>query len=220
MDGTMALRRAWIAGSVGALAWAAGPAGAGFQYVHDDGSGGFNIGPSSFDATMIWGNYFTAQPGAGTLVSLEISFSSSLGAGRALELLVFEDLDDDGDPRNAVVVYQGSAETIQTGPGVFASYAIDPTAVSGGFFVAAAVSVPRGQSVARADQDNPGTNSWLFFDGSLNTDLSSTPFQLRMSEGPFNAAWMFRATAVPGPGVAGVGIPLVCGMISRRRRSA
>ena len=217
MEGLTATRRAVAASALLALAAAATPAVASFEYAYDDGSGSTTIS-AAFDATHHWGNYYFAQPGADTIVSLEISFSSNLPVGLDLTLLVYDDPDNDGDPRNAVLIYQSQSETRRTLPQEFASYEIDPTGVSGGFFVAAAVTVPRGQAVGRADIDNPGTNSWLFFDGPLNTDLASTPFQLRMSEGPFNAAWMFRATAVPGPGGLVVLAPLVLGAGRRRRR--
>ena len=204
---------------------AAGPT----TYAHDDGVGGSNIGPAGFDATVTWGNYFYVDPAAGPLAdrlcSIEVTFASTLPAGRDITLIVFDDPDDDGNPLNAVPVLVQPAVSIAT-PGLsdFASYAIPETVVAGGFMVAVAVAAADGESVARGDRnvvfppiDPPGgESSWLFYDGMPTLDPSIAPFALRMADGPFKDDWMLRATAVPAP--AGVFGLMGAGVLGLRRR--
>jgi hypothetical protein len=186
-------------------------------YALDDGSGIFNLGPSEFDASMTWGNYFHVQSGADVLTGILVSFSGSLGAGHPVMLAVFDDPDDDGDPRNAVAVALTEALSAQTGSTDFARYGIEPVRVSGGFFVAAIMDVKVFQSAARMDESTPGENSWLFFNEDLNLDLGSSPVIFRMADHPFNGTWMVRAEAVPAPAAAGSCLGGVF-MVGRRRR--
>ncbi|MEQ8317772.1 MAG: GC-type dockerin domain-anchored protein [Phycisphaerales bacterium] len=163
------------------------------DYVLDDGSGGFTIGPSEFDAVVTWGNYFHADAGCPWLSEVSVSFPGSLPVGTPLTVIVYADPDGDGDPTNATVVSAASHASEATSTSTFATYAIRPTDVGeGGFFVAIAAFVPQRQAVARMDQDTLGLNSWLFYDGDLLTDLGAAPFILRMSDSPFNGTWMVR----------------------------
>ncbi|MEO1277467.1 MAG: GC-type dockerin domain-anchored protein [Planctomycetota bacterium] len=165
-------------------------------YALDDGSGGFTIGPSDFDAMVTWGNYFEPSPGCAWLTEVEVSFAGSLPEGTPITVLVYADPDGDSDPTNAQLRSASSHESRSTSTSEFATYAIRPTLVDApGFFVAIAAFVPQRQSVARMDQDTLGTHSWLFYDGELLLDLGDAPFILRMSEGPFPGTWMVRADA-------------------------
>ncbi len=165
-------------------------------YFLDDGSGGFTIGPSDFDAVVTWGNAFEPTAGCTWLTEVEVSFSGSLPEGTPITVLVYADPDGDGDPTNAVLRSAASHVSTATSTSEFATYAIRPTLVdTPGFFVAIAAFAPQRQSVARMDQDTLGTRSWLFYDGGLLTDLGAAPFILRMSEGPFPGTWMVRAKA-------------------------
>lgn len=163
------------------------------QYILDDGSGGFTIGPSEFDATVIWGNYFDADPAYPWITTIRVSFPSSLPAGTPVALVVFDDPDDDLDPANAVPVALASGVSVETGPQEFADYPVRPAYVEGGFFIAAVVEAQQRQAVARMDQDTLGVRSWLFFNGELDLDLGASPFILRMDESPFRGTWMVRA---------------------------
>ncbi len=204
-------------------AWAAGVT----TYAYDDGVGGSNLGPLGFDATMTWGNYFYAEPGADRLCSIEVAFASSLPAGRALTLIVFDDPDNDGNPLNAVPVLVQPALTIST-PGLsdFARYDIPETLVSGGFMVAVAVAVANSEPAARGDRNalfepidpEGGENSWLFYDGMPTLDPSIAPFALRMADSTFKDDWMLRATAVPAPGAGALLVPVGLAASRRPRR--
>lgn len=170
------------------------------DYRLDDGSGGFTIGPSEFDAVMTWGNYYHAEPGCNWLTQVSVSFAGSLPEGTPITIAIYDDTDGDGDPTNATLVSMASHASRFTSSATLAAYDIRPTRVggpdnAGGFFVAVAAFAPQRQAVARMDQDTLGTNSWLFFDGDLLADLGAAPFILRMSEGPFMGTWMVRAQA-------------------------
>jgi len=166
------------------------------EYALDDGSGGFTIGPSDFDAVVTWGNYFEPQAGCAWLNEVSVSFAGSLPEGTPITIIVYEDPDGDGDPTNARVLTAVSHESRATSTTDLARYATRPTPVgSGGFFVAVAAFAPQRQAVARMDQDTPGVKSWLFYDGQLLADLGAAPFILRMVDGPFPGSWMVRATA-------------------------
>lgn len=165
----------------------------GFEYILDDGSGGFAIGPSEFDATVTWGNYFVAEPGAEWLTTIRVSFPSGMPVGSAVTLIVFDDPDDDGDPTNAAPLALASGRSAPTGPQDFVDFPVRPVRIEGGFFIAAAVRAWQRQAVARMDQDTLGVRSWLFFSEELQLDLGAAPFILRMDESPFRGTWMVRA---------------------------
>lgn len=169
------------------------------DFILDDGSGGFTIGPSEFDAVVTWGNYFQADAGCPWLSEVSVSFPGSLPVGTPLTVIVYADADGDGDPTNATVLSAASHESKATSTSTFATYPIRPTHVGeGGFFVAVAAFVPQRQAVARMDQDTPGVDSWLFYDGELLPDLGAAPFILRMSDSPFAGTWMVRARGQSG----------------------
>lgn len=165
------------------------------DYIADDGSGGFNIGPSTFDANTTWLNGFTADPGCSWLTNLRVSFSSGLGEGRDVTLVVFDDPVGLGDPTDAVPIAITRGLTQQTGPQGFATYPIRPVRVSGSFFIAAIMDLEQGQSAARMDQDTLGERSWLFYNPEFNLYLGTSPFILQMSTSPFSGTWMLRASA-------------------------
>lgn len=123
------------------LVWA--PAAAA-DYVLDDGSGASNIGPAGFDGNMMWGNYFFSEPGQETITGIDISFTASLAADLPVTLFVFDDPDNDLDPRNANLLASIDVRTEDTTASTFASYAFPATDVSGGFFVAAAMDLTSG----------------------------------------------------------------------------
>ncbi|GIW74565.1 MAG: hypothetical protein KatS3mg103_1087 [Phycisphaerales bacterium] len=166
------------------------------DYRLDDGSGGFTIGPSDFDAVVTWGNYLRPDPGCRWLTSVSVSFPASLPAGTPITVMVYTDDDGDGDPTNAVLRSSASHQSVATTSTTLATYPIRPTEAAEGFFVAVAAFVPQRQAVARMDQDTLGVDSWLFYDGQLLADLGAAPFILRMADSPFNGTWMVRAAAV------------------------
>jgi len=189
-----------------------------FEYAADDGSGNINIGPA-FSAEMLWGNYFTAESGFNTITTIRVSFGS-IAPDRPLDLLLFDDPDDDGDPGNAVLVAQSAALTVAAGPNVFIDYAIDPTSVSSGFFVAAKMLVTSSDRPGRLDPQSITGQSWLYFADQIDVgNLGGSPYVLNMDNAPFPGTWMMRAMAVPVPGTGAAGLAILAhfGLGHRRR---
>ncbi|MCA9068276.1 MAG: hypothetical protein KDA84_05105 [Planctomycetaceae bacterium] len=171
-----------------------------FEYAIDDGSGNYTIGPSQFDAQMLWGNYFDAVPDQETITSISVSFAGSVPLDRQVSVLLFEDPTDDLDPTDASLVAQGSGLTAAAPVNSFLEFDIPDTQVDGGFFVGVLMDLAQHETPARMDPQNPQGRSWLFFDGEIDLgDLSSAPIIYNMANTPFNGNWMVRATGVPEP---------------------
>lgn len=180
-----------------------------FVYQIDDGSGNVNVGPpSTFSADMLWGNYFTVEPGAERISEIRVGLGPNypqddFGDPLPLTLHLFDDPDNDGNPTNAVPVASTTINpTVFTQSG-FNSAPIPPTTISGGFFVAARV-------FARAGVDRParldpqligGENAWLFYSDEIDPDnLGSSPFFTPMNDPafvPIFGVWMVRAVGGP-----------------------
>jgi hypothetical protein len=177
-------------------------------YKLDDGSGAFNIGPSQFDAQMLWGNYFDAAPGCEVIDRVAVSFSGSVPLGQTVTLAVFDDPDDDLDPSDAVPLSQVSGLTVSAAPNTLIEYDVPDVRVSGGFFVAAMMNLQMRQVAARMDNSTNAGRSWLFFDSQINLgNLGGSPLFYNMASSPFPGTWMVRAVGVPEPaGVLLVGV--------------
>jgi hypothetical protein len=200
-----------------ALAWAA-PAANAFEYVLDDGTGNFNIGPSQFDAQMLWGNYFDAQAGYETITSISVSFAGSVPIGEPVTVVLFDDPNDDLDPTNAVPLAQATGTTVAAPLNTFISFDIPDTPITGGFFVAAMMNLNQGQVAARMDPQRQHSRSWLFFDGEIDlNDLGGSPLFYNMADTPFNGTWMVRAVGVPESGTLLYCLLAAMAIISRRR---
>ncbi|MCA9251652.1 MAG: PEP-CTERM sorting domain-containing protein [Phycisphaerales bacterium] len=170
------------------------------NYVLDDGSGAYNIGPSQFDAQLLWGNYFDATPGAETITEISVSLSTSVPVGAPISILLFDDPTDDLDPTDADLLARTDTITVAPAFNEFQTFDIPDAAVSGGFFVAVMMDLQQGQIAAHMDDSNDLGRSWLFFDGEINLDdLGSSPLYYNMASTPFNGTWMIRATGVPEP---------------------
>ena len=211
---------------------AAGVAHADTQYAYDDGVSSVLLGPpSSFevygDIDMLWGNYyFTSDP---TEIVTQVSFGlGNLSPSSSdVAVWIFNDLDNDEDPTNAVPIFS----TVVTGENLgfdFNVVDVTPTEVSGGFFVAighlAELTTDGGSAdypaPARFDPDGRADRSWFFYDSDIpEGDLASSGFVSRM-DGPFvpiQGAFAVRATTVPAPAsVLALGGIALAGV--RRRR--
>lgn len=187
-----------------ATASAAGPV----EYAIDDGDGNTNQGPpSTFDPDTLWGNYFEAVPGGERITSISVAFGPTFPTGGTVKVWLFDDPDDDLDPRNAVPIASAQAEYDGTSGDTFVEFPITPTEVSGGFFVAANAFLLGGvDRPLRVDTDSPGDRSWFFYDGEIDDvagDLNAAAFGTRMDNPDFvifPGAFMVRAMGEPaGP---------------------
>ena len=190
-----------------------------FQYAHDDGAGLVNIGPV-FDGQLLWGNYFFAQPGAAWITTISVAFGN-IAPGRDVTLLLFEDPDDDADPSNAQLLTTASGLTALPQSNAYIDFAITPTEVSGGFFVAALMSYSAGEAPARLDESTNSGFSWIAADGVIDPDdLSGSFIWFNMQNNAIPGTWMVRATGkpVPAPGWA-LALAALLPAAQRRRRA-
>ncbi len=197
------------AADIGAFEWVSDvifadgfdPAAATVTYQYDDGDGDTNQGPpSSFSPDMLWGNYYTTQPGGTVITRIEVAFGPTFPslANGPVTFWLLDDPDADGDPRNAILLtsVQGTPDVFND---TFFSVTIPPTAVSGAFFVGASAKLAGGvDRPARVDRDAPGTNSWFFYAPEIADvidDLNSAPFgsQNTSPTVPLPGAFMVRA---------------------------
>lgn len=185
-----------------ALAAACPMAGAQVQYVLDTGVNTGNIGPSTFDANVTWLNAFDTQPGGEVINTISVSFGGiedndgNIGSD-LVTLAILLDPNDDYDPTDAQLIATTTGTWKEVGYSNFIDFPIEPTRVEGVFFVAVMMDVLERANPASIDSHAPsaGTLSWYFYNPEPNLDdLGSSPYILRMSQGPFPGAWMIRAT--------------------------
>lgn len=199
-----------LAGLAMAAALASAAVGGGVQYAHDNGTVGTNVGPpGSFpvDPETMWGNYFTVQQGGEVITSISAAFGPTFPSDREVTVALFDDPDDDGDPRNAVLMATATGLPQQLGGGVFTEFAIEPTQVSGGFFVAVVAFTEKGvDRPAAMDSSGVLQHSWLFYNpASIGINLDD-PGANAMAEpitnvsGFFTGAWMVRAAGIAPSG--------------------
>lgn len=171
-------------------------------YQRDDGEASSNMGPpSSFDPDMLWGNYYTTDPGGAIITRISVAFGATFPslANGPVTFWLLDDPDADGDPRNATALASVQATPNVSG-NTFFEVAIPPTRVSGAFFVGASAKLLGGQDrPARVDGSNPGDNSWFFYApdiAAVINDLASAPFgsQNISPVNPLPGAFMVRAT--------------------------
>ncbi|MBX3357677.1 MAG: hypothetical protein KF745_04535 [Phycisphaeraceae bacterium] len=215
--------------SMGCAALAASPALADIQYSYDDGTMDSAVGPpSSFPVNPQtgWGNYFVAEPGAEWITSISVAFGPTFAAGREVTVWLFNDPDNDFDPRNAVPLVSTTMVPGTLGGSVFNTFPITPTQVSGGFFVAALAFTERGvDRPAAEDTSARSDRSWLIYNPAsvgINVgNLGANAYIARTDSAlPFPGAWMIRAngSAVPGPGTALIAALGGLAAVRRKRR--
>jgi hypothetical protein len=193
------------------------------EYLVDDGSAENSLGLSS-GGDIWWANAFTVQPGAETISTIRIAFSSSnLGAGAPFSVHVYEDPDDDGNPSTGPLQLLASASAAVTDPNgaSFQDIAIGPATVSGGFFVAAVMTHPGGSYPAAFDQSASAASSWLAGAGAAVIDPADPFASLAIGPGlidsfGFPGNFLLRAVAgrqeieaIPALGPSGAAL-LVC----------
>lgn len=191
------------------------------QYSVDDGTGSGNSGFAQA-SDIVWGNYFFAQPGAQTITTISAAFGNI--DGRPITVHLFEDPDDDGNPANAVPILSLAAFAQRPASNFFADYAITPTTVSGGFFVAIQRVTLAGEFPARRDDTTPRGQSWIAAAPAATgidlNNLGASPVYFNLSQNVPPSNWMVRATGIPSPGAAVLaGLGVAGAGLSRRRRS-
>ena len=128
-------------------------------YRVDDGTSESNIGLGSLNELM-WLNAFRTVTGAEVITSISSAVASGLPETPA-RFILYEDPDDDGDPKNAVFLTESSGILTNPGEDIFTTVNIEPTEVKGVFFVAVLITeVPGINSFPMPqDSDSPSQKS-------------------------------------------------------------
>lgn len=201
------LSRMLLCGTGAAVLLGAGIALNTVEYAYDNGTMNVAVGPpSSFpsDPEMLWGNYFFVEEGGEVITTISFALGSSFPEGREVHVALFDDPDDDLDPGNATFLTMETTIPEFIGGSQFNHVDIEPTEVSGGFFVAAFAWAEAGEN-APAAQDTAGPSgfSWLLYnpvEEGVNLDnLDDNAFFENMQDigGSFPGVWMIRATGEP-----------------------
>lgn len=196
----------------GLVAAAAGGAllSGGVEYAYDNGQMATAVGPpGSFNPNpeMLWGNYFFAEEGGEVITTISAAFGVNFPDDREVTVALFDDPDDDGDPRNATFLTSTTGLPKTLGGSVFTDFEIDPTEVSGGFFVAVYTFTEAGEDrPAAAGGEGFTEHSWLVYNpasqGVNLENLGANAMALPIDElgGFFTGAWMVRAKGVAPSG--------------------
>ncbi len=229
-----------------AAALAATPAGvlATDEYRLDDGVKELGVGIQATGSNSIaWLNNFTASATEPTITDIRVAFGGGLldtniPNGTTVDLYVWGDFNQDGDPSDAFVLETTSGVVANTGGNGFNTYTLpSPVTLNPGdsFFAGAIINYSGQFEVASMDDDGtddivnypPMNHSWLA--GSAN-GVPVDPNNLGAAQLPVDrvsnalagipnfsdGTWMVRLNAVPGPATAA---PLTAlAVIAGRRR--
>lgn len=184
----------------------ASPAAAMTVYSVDDGTSDITLGHGA-SGDLLWGNYFTAIGGARVISEIEIAFGSiNVPVGRAYTALLYDDLDDDGDPTGGLSLVASLVGTVQnpqgTGANTFEIADIADTLVTGGFFVAIYMDGTGNPFPALFDQTSNSGQSWFAENDTIGALDVNDPFGTSTLSGEpsaFAFPGNFMVRAVPEP---------------------
>ncbi len=169
-----------------------------FIYRLDDGSSDNNIGAGNNIDLLILNSFQTVS---GAQVISSIAAAASDGPpGLTGRFILFEDPTDDGDPSDAVLLTEATGVFDSPGTDNFVSVNIEPTSVSGVFFVGLLISVPEGPDLFPLALDGTASqqSSWVVGNepaGNFNfDDLTANSLALGLIDGfNFPGNWLLRA---------------------------
>lgn len=194
----------------------------------DDGTsdialGNFSGGPA--DVLVV--NQFDAGPAGATIDEIHYVFgtpgASQPTAAVALQVVLFDDGDDDGSIDNAALLASAAHMPTQIDNDVFNVAAIAPTFVTGRFFVGLfAQAIPDDQAIVGADTNFPMGDTLSFAGTALDLDnILGTADVFSFDPDPFSTA-LIRAVGVTGSvpepaSLAALGLGLALLLAARRR---
>ncbi len=204
-------------------------------HSYDDGFADSAIGISP-GSVVWWAHAFTATAPGEAITSIQIAFPAISGMvnGDPFVVALYEDTDDDASPLTGLSMLASAATTVQFGgTDTFQTVDIADSAVSGGFFVAAAMfgDSGAGQYPMAIDYDSPDGQAWLAaISGTSPAELADPVSSAFIGPGPapdygFSGDWLLRAEGyvIPEPltmlGVA-AGVMAVGARLRRRLRAA
>lgn len=169
-------------------------------YFYDDGSAENALGLVNGGQTC-WIHWFDALPTGAEICGVSTAFGCSAGglptAGTPAKVYVWNDPNNDGDPSDAVLLYQ--EDTVVTSPGTnqFHDVVFDTMTMTNGFFIGVMCGHDSGIYPAPLDESTTSSgHAWLVGDSANNfnpndlSDNSLPPFEL--SSNGYNGNWLLR----------------------------
>lgn len=143
----------------------------GCQYLVDDGTHENSVGLTT-GGDLIWLNYFYTTAGCEVIHTISIAWGL-MSNGVQCTLLLYDDPNDDGNPTDAILLYQTTTTVVNADTDIFTDVSITPTQVSGGFCVAAIIwNHFAFEYPASLDQTSPSQlSSWVAFTTSPPFDI-------------------------------------------------
>ena len=198
------------------------------EYQYDDGTTEGVIGLTA-GGDLAWLHMFDPIAGLQTLTHVNTAFGtplypSSPPAGTPVDLYVWDDANNDGDPSDGVLIGQGSGVIQNPDTDILTHYALDsPVTVTSRFFIGCVVSQVAGEFPAPMDENQTSMGrAWVVgnsvmggFDPNnlLNNDVG--PYE--MDSLGFPCVWLLRADAIPEPGTLSLLALSGLGPLLRRR---
>ncbi|MEM9480438.1 MAG: hypothetical protein AAGA58_12365 [Verrucomicrobiota bacterium] len=184
-----------------------------FTYSLDDGTvtGSLSIGVGT-EGYML--NAFQVVPGQTIVTAAEFAFGVHDGA--SFDIVLFRDGNNDGDPTDATLVSQDTVAKPASGAtGVFTSFAFSTpgTFTAGDWFFVGAFE-PTNTTLTINYDAAGGLSSWVSFPGAAfpSAGLDTSPNL------GFPNDFMIRATAIPEPTTALLGLVALPLALRRRRK--
>ena len=180
-------------------------------FSYDNGTTTVAVGPpSSFPVNPItgWGNYYMSDPLGTRITKLSAAFGPNFNPSTPVTMHLFADPDGDFNPLNAVLLTSVTQVPTQVGGSVFTTFDINPTVVTGGFFVMCTAFTVKGvDKPAAGDLSGRKDRSWYFYNpassGMNLANLGANALAKRVDQVlTLPGAWLVRAEgeAVPTPG--------------------
>ncbi len=185
----------WLA--AGWLAAAACPAASGqsLEYSLENGVGNINTGPGTTPPSgqVLWGNVFTAQPGAERITSISVAFGTAI-AGTRVRVVLLDDPNDDGVPSDGVLLTSQEVTIANPRSNVLNNYPIQPTVVSGRFFAGVLMDYTAADRPARQSTTSPNQGwSWLYVAPMIDLrNPAASPIIRNQTAIP--GTWLIRCT--------------------------
>jgi hypothetical protein len=199
-NGAAMLRTARIVLAVTALA-ATGTS----QYAYDDGlpNASFTVGPAP--VTLIWVQYFEPFGSSDTLTEILVMNGTTQGdpgvqVGSVGGVGLWDDPNDDRDPRDCVLLNWAPWTVQSSGQGVFEPVPIPPTLVASGFFIGAWATIDPAfpyEKPAAVDSSAPSLGRAWF---ASKSPASFSPSTVLAGAWPLivDAVWCLRANGSSG----------------------
>ncbi len=129
-----------------------------FTYRLDDGTGDLNVGvthgPGADAHSLAWLNRYTVAFGSETITHVRVAFGN-VPLNSPLDVYVWDDPNQDGDPSDAIVVSSASVLSGAADSNVLVEYDIPDITLNAGevFFAGAIMNSAHGTTPARMDDD-------------------------------------------------------------------